>query len=149
MARFRFKLEPLLRARKLAEQRKQRAVAECEAQRMALEDALRRQQQFIVSGKQDLRDQLVGALDVSSMRAHAGATIQLMRKAERMVLELAGVHRRLDAARAELIEATRSRRAVELLKERRLQEFNKSIERAEAAALDELAVQAAARKEQA
>jgi flagellar FliJ protein len=147
MARFRFRLEPLLRARRLAEQARQRAVAEIERERLTLEDRLRRQQQFISEGKQEMRDRMTGELDVDSMRLHAGATMRLMRDAERMVIALAGVHQRLDAARSELIEATRDRRAVELLRERRFEQWRAAIEKADDAAIDELAVHAAARKE--
>ena len=147
MARFRFRLEPLLRARRQTEQTRQRAVAELERRRRELEDTLRRQQQFITAGKQSLRDRLVGSLDMASLRAHAGSTIHLLREAQRIVIELAGVHKRLEGARAQLIEAARQRRAVELLRERRLAQWKAQINKAEDAALDELAVHAAARKE--
>jgi flagellar FliJ protein len=147
MARFRFRLEPLLKARRLAEQGRQRAVAEIERERLVIEDRLREQQQFISAGKRSMRDEMTGTLDVDAMRLHAGATMRLMRDAERMVIELAGVHQRLDAARSELIEATRQRRAVELLRERRFEQWKAELEKADDAAIDELAVHAAARKE--
>jgi flagellar FliJ protein len=143
MPKFRFKLEPVLEARRRAEQEKQRRVAELERQRRELEDTLRRHQQFIASGKQSLATQLVGSLQLDSLRGHASSTIQLMRRAHRVLLELAGVHKRLESARAELIGATRDRRAVELLRERRFAEWKRKLERAENAALDELAVQSA------
>ncbi len=147
MARFRFRLEPLLKARRHVEQNRQRVVAELERQRLELEGTLRGQQQFISSGKQSMRGEMVGRLDIGSLRSHAGATVQLMRQAQRIVLELAGVHNRLAASRAELLEAMKARRAVELLRERRFNEWKAAINKAEDAALDELAVQAAARKE--
>jgi flagellar FliJ protein len=147
MSRFRFSLEPLLTARRHAERERQRAVAELERERRDLENRLRKQQQFIGEGKRLARDQLVGRLDLSAMREHAAATIALMRDAQRVVLELAGVHKRLDSARAELVEAARQRRAVELLRERRYERWKREINRAEDAAIDELAVHAAARKE--
>jgi len=147
MPRFRFRLEPLLTARRHVERTKQRAVGELERQRLELEDTLRRQQRFITEGKGALRDGLVGVLDLTEMRALAGSTMQLMRRAQRMAIELAGVHSRLQTARAELIEATRDRRAIELLRERRFDRWKAELKRAEDAALDELAVQAAGRKE--
>jgi flagellar FliJ protein len=147
MARFRFKLEPLLRARRHAEREKQRAVAELQRQRLDLEHALRRRQAFITEGKAALRDRLVGDLDMPSLRAHAGSTVQVMREAERIVLELAGVHKRLEAARGELVEAARDRRSLELLRDRRLAQWKAALNKAEDAALDELAVHAAARRE--
>jgi flagellar FliJ protein len=147
MARFRFKLEPLLRARRHVEREKQRAVAGIERERLALEDALRRRQRFVIEGKAALRDHLVGDLDMPSLRAHAGSTIQVMREAERIVLELAGVHKRLEVARSALVEAARDRRSLELLRDRRLAQWKAALNKAEDAALDELAIHAAARRE--
>jgi flagellar FliJ protein len=147
MPRFRFELEPLLTARRHVERSKQRAVAELERERLRLEGALRRQQQFISTGKASLRGHLVGALDLGSMRAHASSTIQLLREANRLVIELAGVHKRLDRARGDLVEAARERQAIELLRERRFDAWAAAIGKAEDAALDELAVIAAHRKE--
>src|SRR5688572_24024686 len=111
MAKFIFQLEPLLKARRLTEQGHQRAVATIEMERRRLEDALRRQQLSIADGKQSLQVQLVGAVDAQALRMHAAATMHQMRQAQRIVLELAGVHRRLEAARNLLIDAARNRRA--------------------------------------
>ena len=61
------------------------------------------------------------------------------------VVRLAGVHQRLDAARLALIKATAARRGVEVLRERRYEAWKREQDRAEAAALDELAVMRAAR----
>lgn len=145
MARFRFKLEPVLTVRRRREQAAQLKVAELERIRRGLEDALRRQQELITTAKSSLKGRLVGTLDVDDLRAHAGATIGQMRAGHRILLELAGVHTRMDAARAELIEASRRRRAVELLRDRRYEAWRRALDRAEDAAIDELAVQAAAR----
>jgi flagellar FliJ protein len=145
-AKFNFTLEPLLRARRLQEQERQRAVAEIERQRIAIEDELRRQQDRIASAKGSMREQLVGAIDAWSLRMHAASSMAVMRQAQRAVLELAGVHRRLESARVELVEAMRSRRAVELLRERRYEAWKMEVDRAEASALDELAIIDAARR---
>ena len=144
-SKFTFSLDPLLRIRHLAEQEHQRVVARLERERLNLEESLRRQQSMIDTDKQQLRDRLVGAIDVTGLRMHATASISLMRSAQRLALELAGLHRRLDKARAELIEASRRRRAIELLRERRHEQWNYAVDREESATLDELAVIAAAR----
>lgn len=147
MAKFIFKLQPLLRARQRAEQTRQRAVAEVVREKLELEDQLRRRQEQITRGKQALGDRLVGKLDVRLLRDQAGATMLYLRKARQLALELAGTHRRLEAAREELIEATRRRRAIELLRDRRFEQWKADLDKAETAALDELAVIAAARRE--
>jgi flagellar export protein FliJ len=145
LQKFTFSLDPLLKARRLSEQKLQRVVAQNERERMELEETLRRQQLNIAQSKLSRQDSLVGKLDAAGLRMHAAASIALMRHAQRMVLELAGVQRRLDAARAELIEAARRRRAVELLRERRLEQWKIVLTKAETDALDELAVIAASR----
>lgn len=145
MARFVFQLEPLLKARKAVEQRKQLAVAELERERRTLEDRLRAQQESITAGKHALRVSLIGSLEVHALRSHAASTMRVMKDAQRMVIELAGVHKRLENARAELIEATKQRRAVELIREQRYEAWKRVQEKAETNAMDELAVIAAAR----
>jgi flagellar FliJ protein len=146
MRRFKFELEPVLEARRQHEQTKQRLMAAIERDRLHLEDALRQHQANLAEGKQHLRNQLVGTVNAAALRVQANASIQVGRKAQRTVLELAGVHRRLDAARAELIEAARRRRAIELLREKRLAQWKAEVNKAETAAIDELAGMAAARR---
>lgn len=143
MPRFIFRLDPLLRARRAEEQRHQRDVAIIERQRMALEEVIRGHQSAIVSGKSALRDRLGGALDTSSLRLEASQTQQHLRDAQRAAVELAGVHQRLGQARNLLLDATRRRKALELLREKRFDEWKRRIDKAETDALDELAVNAA------
>jgi flagellar FliJ protein len=146
MAKFRFELESLLKARRLAEQARQRAVAAIEQDRMKLEQSLRDLQRQISDGKHAMQSGLVGLVQADQLRMHAASTMHTMRAAQRVVLELAGVHRRLDAARAALIEAAQHRRAVEILRERRYEQWKAQQDKLENDALDELAVIAAARR---
>ncbi len=139
MPRFVFQLEPLLRARKHQEEAHQRAVAQIERQRRELEDTLRRHQRAIAGGKEGLRDMLTGPLDLRSLRGSAGAALHLERQCRRVVLQLAGIHQRLEAERCGLIEAMKQRRAIELLRDRRYEQFKAGQEKAETQALDELA----------
>ena len=83
---------------------------------------------------------MLQAADMRGVRFQAGAATRLIASAQRAVLELAGVHKRLEAARAVLLEATKRRKAVELLKERRFEEWQQEQARREAAATDEIAV---------
>jgi len=147
MLRFVFRLDPLLTARRRAEETVQREVAALQRQRLDMEDRIRRRQHAIRQGKQDLRDELTGTLRMSDLRGHAGTTLRLMRDAQKLVLELAGLHKRLDAARGRLLEAVRRRRAIEILRERRREQWRAAAEKADTDAMDELAVIAAARRE--
>ena len=147
MARFVFSLEPVLKARRRSEETFQRDVAGIERDRMRLEEILRGHQRSLVSNKDMLRDGLTGLIDVRDLRLHANASLQVMRRAQQIVLELAGVYKRLEAARTRLIEAARRRRAIEFVRDRRYEQWKAALNKAETAALDELAVIAAARKE--
>lgn len=149
MARFNFALDPLLRARQRDEQAAQRKVATIERERLVLEDRIRRKQRAISEGKLALKGVLVGVLHMDTLHGYAGNSLRQMRDAQRIVLELAGVHRRLETARGILLEAVKRRRAIELLREHRFERWKAEQDRAERNAQDELVVIAAARKDDA
>ncbi|MFB0984751.1 MAG: flagellar FliJ family protein [Phycisphaerales bacterium] len=140
MAKFRFELQAVLNARLRAEELQQRRVAELEASRRKLEDGLRARQARIGESRAQLRGRLMGAIDPSMLRGQANASLAGMRDAQRVVLELAGIHRRLQSVMAELRAASRDRRAVEILKERRLEDWRREQDRREQAELDEIAM---------
>jgi len=142
MRPFIFKLDPLLNLRRREEREKQIVLAEANRQRVRLEQTLRQQQENLSVGKVSLRDTLVGRLDVASLRFHAANSTQVHRAARRIVLELAGVHRRIEAAREQLVEAARRRRALELLLQKRMAQWKQAASKAEEAHMDELAVMA-------
>ena len=146
MARFRFQLEPLLRARQRAEDVVEREVARLEQARTGLEDALRGRQHRLSESKRSVRGQLVGTIEASTVRMQANASLAIMRDAQRTVLELAGLHRQLEQAREQLREAARKRRAIELLKERQMEEWRRMQARAEQLLLDELAISRTSRQ---
>jgi flagellar export protein FliJ len=64
------------------------------------------------------------------------------------VLQLAGLHKKLDAARLLLLQATTRRKGVEMLKERRLEEWKFRQKKLDEAATDELSVVRASRAEE-
>ena len=146
MAKFVFRLEPLLTARRHAEQDARRVVAVLERERIGLEDDLRRHQQRIVSDKQQMRDSMTGSLDMRSLRQSAGVTLHAIREAQQLVLKLAGVGQRMESARSKLRRTMTRRRAIELLREKRFDQWKFVQSKAETAALDELAVGRAARR---
>lgn len=153
MAKFIFELEAVLRARQAEERRRQLVLAGLEGERARIEDLIRECQNAIVRGRDDLREALGGAsggapVDLAGVRMQAGAGLHLVARAQRHVFELAGVHRKLDAARLELLKAATQRKAVESLRERRYEEWREDQKRREAAALDELNVTRAGRHEE-
>jgi flagellar export protein FliJ len=146
MAKFVFRLEPLLTARRHAEQDARRVVAVLERERLGLEGELRRHQQQIMSDKQQMRGSMTGSLDLRSLRQSAGVTLHVIRKAHQLVLQLAGISQRMEVARSELLRTMTRRRAIELLREKRFDQWKFVQSKAEIAALDELAVGRAARR---
>lgn len=153
MPKFRFNLQAVLKQRLAIERQKQLAVAALEQQRMALEEEIRAYQGSLEREKGDLRDALTRersadyaqGVDLRGVRMQANAALHLVAKAQQAVLRLAAVHRKLDAARLELLSATKGRKGVETLRERRYEAWTQDENRREAGALDELAVMRAAR----
>ena len=153
MAKFVFQFEAVLKQRRAVERARQLAVASIERERLALEDTIRAMQRQIVREKEDLREQLLAAregarVDLRSVRLQAGASLDAVAMTQRAVLQLAGVHSRLDAARLQLLDAATKRKSVEMLKERRFEEWKAEQAAIEGRMLDELSVMRAARKEE-
>jgi len=150
MPRFRFNLDAVLKLRRREERDKQLVVAAFEQERLALEDRIRSLQRGIVQERLDLRDRLGGdsaTVRLTDVRVQANAGLHMVARAQRAVLELAGVHKRLEFARNELLETTKKRKAVETLRDRRFDEWRSEQNRREAAELDELSVMAEHRKD--
>lgn len=140
MARFTFQLEPVLRQRRRHEQDQQRIVAELERDRRRLEGRLRELQEAIAGSADDARAAMAAgrALDVALLRRHVHARGGLERRAQTLAIELAGVLKRLEEARAELARRAAARRAVELLREQRLEAWKREQDRSQANQLDDL-----------
>lgn len=148
MARFIFELEAVLKQRLAEEREHQLRVADLEREKSQLESHIRDCQRGLAQEREELREQLAGGaatLDLRGVRFQAGASLRLVALAQRAVLQLAGAHKRLDAARLLLLRASMRRKGVEMLKERRLEEWKLQQKKREEAALDELNVVRAGR----
>jgi flagellar export protein FliJ len=151
MPRFVFELEAVLKQRLAEERERQLAVATLEREKQQLEELLRSYQRDLTGERDELRDQLAATqagaamLDLRGVRFQAGASLRLITLAQRAVLQLAGVHKKIDAARLLLLQAAMRRKGVEMLKDRRLEEWKLEQKRKEEAALDELNVVRAGR----
>jgi flagellar biosynthesis chaperone FliJ len=158
MARFVFKLQPVLDQRLREERERKIEVARLEKERVDYEGRLRRQQGFISESKGALRDAMGGAghraasvsegghrVNPSLLRLQATNALHLNYRAHQTVLGLAGLHKRLEEARGRLAEASKARRAIELLRERRYEEWRRERERRERIDTDELVTARAAR----
>jgi flagellar export protein FliJ len=140
-------LEVVLEQRKRLEREQQIAVARLDRERLEVETRLRDLQRAIVESGSEMRSRLAGgggsggAVAIQDVRLQAGASLHLATRARLAALELAGVYQRLERAREELLKAARARRAVELLRERRHEEWKQEASRAEGRFVDEVATQ--------
>jgi flagellar FliJ protein len=149
MARFVFELEVVLEQRTRVEESKQRALAELERARVTIMDRARQIQESMSAGRNDLRSRLTpGPVAIASVRLQTGSAMHSVIQLQRLAIELAGVHKRIDAARAELLAATVARKAVQALKDRRYAAWKREQDRKENAMLDDLSVMRFGRNEQ-
>jgi flagellar protein FliJ len=148
--KFRFRLQPVLEQRERLEQEKQRRFAELERERLAAEGSLRRMQQDIQDAKLDLRARLGGAggavVIIPEVRAQASASLHMEARARQAAMTVAGAYRRVERARAELLQAATARKAVDLLREKRFEEWRQEQLHADAAQVDEAGTQLYVRK---
>ncbi|HAW96520.1 MAG TPA: flagellar export protein FliJ [Phycisphaerales bacterium] len=148
MAVFVFKLQSLLDLRAREEQSAQRDLALLMREKAEIDERLRRHQMAIDDGKQALREDLVGMVDVRRLRVQTHAAFGVMRDAQAAAIALAGLARKIEQARVLHQAARAKRRAVEMLKEKRHAEWLREQDRREVALLDELVIAASyARKE--
>lgn len=153
--RFTFSLEPVLEHRRRIEEERLRIVASIEQERLRAEDRLRAINARLLQARADLRERFApasgqgGASSVSggiiAVRSDTSAALRLTVEAQQAAIELAGVLRRLDRARAALLEAATARKGVERLRERRFEEWKHEQARRENAELDEMATIGASR----
>ncbi len=139
MPPFRFVLQRVLDRRLDEEEAKRRALRVIGTRRRTLEESLRERQREIAAGRDEWRVGLSGPIDPATLRHHAASGVGLMRRAQRTVLELAGMQKGLQQAKDELVEAARARRALEILRERRVAAHLADESRRESSELDEIA----------
>jgi flagellar FliJ protein len=146
MAKFVFRFESLLRHRRHIEDARQRELAQHLRGRMILDGQLRSMQQSIRDSKHQLGASLVGRVNLGDIQQFARYSGHTTLRARQIVEKLAEVERQVESARAQLLEATRQRKALELLRDKHLAAWRKEQQRREDLELDEIATQAFARE---
>ena len=146
MAKFAFKFDLLLDHRRKLEEERQRDVARLLRTKMIFEAELRKMQETITLSKHDLADGLVGRVDLRRVAEFAGYSNHVTVRGQNLVMKLAELEGHLQKARAKLLEATKERKALELLKEKQYAVWRMAENKKEAAELDEIATQRYARK---
>lgn len=142
MAKFVFKLDGLLRARKRAEQECQRAlavvVAEHVRKRADAADAAAKIEQEL----NDLREKhLVGPINLAYLTSHRRFTADMRRRAAQLDAAALEVAERVETARRALVAAGVQVKVIEKLREKQLARWNADADRKMTAALDEVSMQ--------
>lgn len=138
MSQFKFNLQAVLVQKQAHEDRCQQELAKVLRQRMIMLDQLRQMQQTITDSKQQLRQGLVGSVDLERTAQFARYSGQVHQRAREFVVNLAMVEGKVEQARGRLLQATRARKALEQLRQRRYRQWQVEQERREQAVLDEL-----------
>ena len=144
--RFRFNLEPVLRYREIMEDQRRREFAE--ANRRAEEERLRREE--LASERSGIQDDIVRLYAEKAPFQSVVASYHMVGWLEGEMIESMNRQRQLDQVREQrrqlLVTARQNTQIMETLKERRREEFNYEQDKAEQSILDELAIQARARR---
>jgi len=146
MQAFQFRYQAVFRQREVIEQQKQRALAKLIHSRNAMFAQLRTMQETISSSKREAASGLVGTVDLNAIAGIARYSASCALRGNTLVREIAQLENLVEQARNELIEASKNRQALELLRDRQRQEWELEQRRMEAKRLDEQTTQAYAAK---
>lgn len=136
MKRFKFNLEPVLEQRTRIEEEKQQALAARQAELQAAVNELAQMDAKYKRYATTLRDDHA-SLSTEELRAHYAHLEYLDRKIVMQHARIAGFRSAADRARAELVAASKERKVIEKLKERRLEEHRAAETAQEQRDLDE------------
>ena len=144
--RFRFNLEPVLRYRVIMEDQKRREFAE--ANRAAEEERMRREE--LSSERSEYQDDIVRLYAEKAPFQSVVASYNMIGKLEGEMTASSQRQVQLDHAREihrqNLVTARQNTQIMETLKDRRKEEFTREQDRVEQSLLDELSIQAQARR---
>jgi len=139
MSKFRFKFQTLLAHHRRVEDQRQRDLAQQLRTRMILQDQIRDMQDTIRDSKQSMADGLVGKVDLNRVGQFARYSGHAAQRARQIVIKLAALEKKVEEARQTLLEATKQRKALELLRDKHEAKWQYEQNRKETNELDELA----------
>lgn len=145
MAGFKFRFQSILQHRQRIEDECQRDLARLMRSRMIFQDQLQKMQDTIRESKQQMAGSLVGKVDLSQVSGFASYSHQVTNRGRELVTRLTQVEHQINEARQCLLNASRQRKALDRLREKHHNQWQREQDRREAAALDELATQRYAR----
>jgi flagellar export protein FliJ len=138
MAKFHFKLTPVLKLRIRQEKSCLLTVYNLERTRVQLEKSIRECKKQLDEELGDLRSQLIGKANIHTARFQAFTIANLIHRTDELVCKLTAVHVDLKIERTKLAAASSRRCAVQLLFDRKLHEWKIMCLAKEQMELDEL-----------
>jgi len=141
MAKFIFRFKTVLQHRCNIEQQRQRELAQVLHAQMILMDQLRTMQETIRQSKQQLGAGLLGKVDLESISRFTRYSAYVTERGRQIVVKLAELDKRIQQVRARLLEATKQRKAMELLRDKHYQQWLGEENRRQNIEMDEIATQ--------
>jgi flagellar protein FliJ len=146
MAKFQFRFQTLLAHHRRVEDQRQRDLAQHLRKRMILHDQIRDMQDTIRDTKQSMADGLIGTVDLTRVGQFARYSGHAAQRARQIVVKLSGIEKQIDEARQTLLDATKQRKALEILRDKHEAAWRYEQNRREANEMDELATTRYARR---
>ena len=139
MAKFVFQLEGVLRQRTHVEQQRKRELAVVQQQMSTLDAELRALDASVRNAEQDLRqNRLIGKIDLAFLAAHRRYAFAMQRKAMGVAQKMANVQLLLEKAAKVAAEASKQKKILEKLRERRFARWREQLERRDLIEMDEI-----------
>ncbi len=146
MAKFRFQFEKVLEHRRSIEEARLRELRALSDERAAMQGEIQGLAAAITRSRLELGASLIGKVDLSQVARFAQFSGQTRFRVQEVAMGMAVLERRIVEARQRVVEARRDRRALELLRERRLEAWKREQDRRETVELDDLSAGVSARR---
>ena len=146
MAKFQFRFQTLLAHHRRVEDQRQRDLAQHLRTRMIQHDQIRDMQDTIRDSKRSMADGQVGTVDLTRVGQIARYSGHAAQRARQIVVKLASLEKQIEEARQVLLEASKQRKALELLRDKHEAQWRYEQNRRETNELDELATTRYARR---
>lgn len=146
MGIFKFNLQTVLEQRRSEEDAAQRELAKLLRENMVLETQLRGVQETVREDRSCMAGALAGAVDVARLRQHAAHASQVSARSHQFAVRMQGLRHQIDTARARLLAASKRRKAIERLHEKRYAAWHAQQQRRAVREADELGTQSHLRR---
>ena len=142
MKKFKFRLEPVLKLKRQAEENKKRVVGQLTAEINNLQQQALDTNQLIIEQGNVLKQKLSGGVvDTGWISYYQGYVTDMRREIARKIQEVTEIQKKLHYARIELANAAKETKMLEKLKEKQHKEYIEAIELREKKELDEIGSQ--------